>query len=124
MELSWRRVRRGAEARYTPRWRRRGLAPRGEGALHPSPCNGDRGSVEPNGVPSANDVVTAIEWYLRIGAGVGVVFALIVGRVEPSARGGSALFRLMILPGAAVLWPLVVVRSVRALLRRSTQDHA
>ncbi len=66
----------------------------------------------------------AIEWYLRIGAGVAIVFALIVGRVEPSARGGSILFRLAILPGAALLWPLVLARSVRALVRPPAKEHA
>jgi hypothetical protein len=75
-------------------------------------------------VLSANAVVAVIEWYLRIGAGVALVFALIVGRVEPTARGGSPLFRLAILPGAAVLWPLVVVRTVRALLRPAPKEHA
>lgn len=61
-------------------------------------------------------IVTALEWYLRIGAGVAIVFALIVGRVVPSATGGSILFRVLMLPGATLLWPLIVVRTVRALL--------
>ena len=75
-------------------------------------------------MPSANVLVTAVDWYLRIGGGVALVFALIVGRVEPSARGGSVLFRLLIVPGATLLWPLVVVRMVRALARPAPKEHA
>lgn len=60
-------------------------------------------------------IALALTWYLRLGAGVALLFALVVGRVVPSARGGSLLFRLLILPGAALLWPLVLVRSARAL---------
>jgi len=63
-----------------------------------------------------------IEWYLRIGAGVAIVFAFLVGRVEPSAKGGSIAFRLSILPGATLLWPLILVRTVRALTRRAPKD--
>lgn len=72
----------------------------------------------------ASALVIAVEWYLRIGAGVAVVFAIVVGRVVPSARGGSLLFRLLILPGAALLWPLVVARTVRALMRPAPKEHA
>ncbi len=60
-------------------------------------------------------IALVLTWYLRLGAGVALLFAVLVGRVVPSARGGSLLFRLLILPGAALLWPLVLVRSVRAL---------
>ena len=73
---------------------------------------------------SANTLVTMVDWYLRIGLGVGAVFAAIVGRVEPTARGGSLLFRLAIVPGAALLWPLVIFRSVRALLLPRPGAHA
>jgi hypothetical protein len=75
-------------------------------------------------VPFASALVTAIEWYLRIGLGVGLLFAVIVGRVEPTARGGSLLFRLAIVPGAALLWPLVLLRTVRALRRPGPETHA
>lgn len=60
-------------------------------------------------------LVLVLTWYLRVGAVVALLFALVVGRVVPSARGGSPLFRVLILPGATLLWPLVLVRSVRAL---------
>lgn len=67
-------------------------------------------------------ILSVLEWYFRIGAGVAIVFALIAGRVVPSAKGGSILFRLLILPGAAMLWPLVLVRSVRALATPAPKD--
>ncbi len=73
---------------------------------------------------TANGIVTAVEWYLGVGLAVAVAFAALVGRVEPSARGGSFAFRLLILPGATLLWPLVAVRTVRALLRPAKKEHA
>lgn len=69
-------------------------------------------------------IVTALSWYAAIGAAVAVVFALVVGRVVPTARGGSIGFRVLILPGAALLWPLVLVRTVLALVRPSPAEHA
>ena len=65
---------------------------------------------------SAAEIIVAVGTrYLEVGLGVALVFALVVGRVEASARGGSLLFRLLIVPGATLLWPLVLLRSVRAL---------
>ncbi len=48
----------------------------------------------------------------------GLVYALAfvtkgVQRVDPAARGGTWGFRLLILPGAAALWPLLLARWVR-----------
>jgi hypothetical protein len=63
-------------------------------------------------------LVTAGTLYLEVGLAVALVFAgVLVGRVEPSARGGSILFRVVIVPAAALLWPLIVVRSLRVLSR-------
>jgi hypothetical protein len=59
---------------------------------------------------------------LVLGAGcylaAGLVFALAfvtagVQRVDPAARDGTWGFRLLILPGAAALWPLLLARWVR-----------
>jgi hypothetical protein len=66
---------------------------------------------------AAEMIVAAFTRYLEVGLGVAIAFALVVGRVEPSARGGSLLFRLLIVPGATLLWPLVLLRSVRAQAR-------
>lgn len=48
-----------------------------------------------------------------LGAGllVGVPFlAFAVGRVVEGAAGSSLMFRLMMLPGAALLWPVLLYR--------------
>lgn len=51
--------------------------------------------------------------YLALGAVIALPFAVFVGRLEPSAVGGSIGFRLLLLPGATILWPLVLVRALR-----------
>jgi hypothetical protein len=57
--------------------------------------------------------------YLGVGVCVALVFAFgLVSRVVPSAAGGSPLFRLLIVPGSTLLWPLVLARSVQTLRRR------
>lgn len=48
-------------------------------------------------------------------AGVGIVFAVAfavrgAGRIDPSARGGTWGFRILILPGAAAFWPWLALR--------------
>ena len=55
---------------------------------------------------------------LIIYGALGLVFALCfvtlgVGRIDPSAKGAGVGFRLMILPGAAALWPLLLWRWLR-----------
>ena len=55
--------------------------------------------------------------YLGLGLGVGLLFVLFgVGRVDEGARGwslGRIGFRLTVLPGCVVLWPLVALRWVQ-----------
>ena len=53
--------------------------------------------------------------FVRAYVGVGIVFALVfvtflVQRVDPVARGGTIGFRILIIPGVSVFWPLFVVR--------------
>ena len=60
-------------------------------------------------------VVYASLAYLALGA----VFALAfvtrgAARLDPNADGATWGFRALILPGAAALWPLLLVRWVRA----------
>jgi hypothetical protein len=62
--------------------------------------------------------MASVEWivgaagvYLGLGAVFAVLFAWRgVERVDPAAAGGSLGFRLLILPGAAALWPLLLRR--------------
>lgn len=51
--------------------------------------------------------------YLALGVACALPFAVLVQRLEPTARGASPLFRVLIVPGAALLWPLVARRAWR-----------
>jgi hypothetical protein len=69
-------------------------------------------------IPIATAVVLAALGYLAIGAMVALAFvAAGIGRVDPAARGAGWTFRLLILPGAAALWPLIAAKWARALRR-------
>lgn len=58
--------------------------------------------------------IGVVAGYLAIGACVGLAFVTVgVGRVDEAAKGSSIGFRALILPGCAVLWPLVVARWIR-----------
>jgi hypothetical protein len=57
-------------------------------------------------------------WLLTGYAGIGLVFALAftavgAARIDPNARGGSFGFRVLILPGAIALWPVLLRRWLR-----------
>jgi hypothetical protein len=59
----------------------------------------------------AEVVVATVGAYVAAGALFAVAFvAWGVSRVDPAARGCTPGFRLVILPGAAALWPLLAVR--------------
>ena len=54
--------------------------------------------------------------YVLCGLAVGVPFVLRgVGRADEAARGASLGFRLLILPGALALWPLMAAKWVNAI---------
>ena len=49
---------------------------------------------------------------------IGLVFSIIfvftgVGRIDESAKGAPLAFRLLIIPGAAALWPILLLRWAR-----------
>ncbi|MDX2031631.1 MAG: hypothetical protein SF339_13230 [Blastocatellia bacterium] len=62
-----------------------------------------------------------IEWvarlaaiYVLLGIAFGVAFALIgAGRLDPAAREAGWGFRVLILPAAAGLWPILLLRWIR-----------
>ena len=63
----------------------------------------------------AEVLVLAVSAYLACGLLFGLAFVTAgVGRVDAAARGTSAGFRLLILPGTAALWPFLAVRWLRA----------
>ncbi len=60
-------------------------------------------------------VLGALGIYLAIGLLFGLWFvAFGVGRVDPVARQAGAPFRVLILPGAAALWPWLLMKWVGA----------
>ena len=63
---------------------------------------------------SAQLLVQAVGLYLGLGGAFALVFAWRwVGRLDAAAEHGTWGFRVLILPGAAALWPLLVVRLLR-----------
>lgn len=63
---------------------------------------------------AATATLIALGAYLAIGAVFGVAFAFrLVDRVDPAARGAGWGFRLLIVPGAAALWPWLLIRARR-----------
>ncbi|MBI1392826.1 MAG: hypothetical protein GC152_08815 [Alphaproteobacteria bacterium] len=79
------------------------------------------------------DISTAIALWIGVGAYllVGVIvggFYLLVGarRLDAAADGASAWFRLIALPGAAAVWPLLALRQIAGAKvdEASDDDHA
>jgi len=66
-----------------------------------------------------HDLATTTIWfaaaYLALGLAFAIPFAIRwAGRLDPAAQRGTWGFRLLIVPGAALLWPLLAVRLARA----------
>ena len=60
-------------------------------------------------------LIDAIGAYLLAGAVFAVIFvARGIGRVDPVAQHAPWGFRLIVMPGVAALWPLLLSRWVRA----------
>lgn len=65
--------------------------------------------------------ILAATWLVRCAAlylGLGLAFALVfafrwVNRTDPVAAHGTTGFRLLLLPGAMLLWPLLLRRLLR-----------
>ncbi len=56
-------------------------------------------------------LVTAVGAYLALGFLFAIPFALIgSAKVDPDARGASWGFRVLVIPGATLLWPLMAKR--------------
>lgn len=59
-------------------------------------------------------IVAALGAYLALGLLVAVPFAIAgAGRLDPAARAGTWGFRVLIVPGAAALWPWIAWRWLR-----------
>lgn len=56
-------------------------------------------------------LAVALGWHLGLGLVFGLAFVTLgIGRVDPAARGAGLGFRLLVLPGVALLWPLLAWR--------------
>jgi hypothetical protein len=70
---------------------------------------------------TADFILLAAATYAAFGMVLGVLFVIAgVGRVDHAAIGAPWSFRLLILPGAAALWPLLLLKWIHA--ARSTPD--
>lgn len=60
-------------------------------------------------------ILAALGIYLLIGAAFAFPFAFALsGRLDPLAQSGSIAFKLMLLPGAVMLWPALAIMCLRA----------
>jgi hypothetical protein len=64
---------------------------------------------------STSALLDGLTLYLEIGLVVALAFATLVGKLDQAAAG-AFWFRPLLVPGATLLWPLVLVRTARALL--------
>jgi hypothetical protein len=64
---------------------------------------------------STSALLDGLTLYLEIGLVVALAFTTLVGRLDRAAAG-AFWFRPLLVPGATLLWPLVLVRTTRALL--------
>jgi hypothetical protein len=61
-------------------------------------------------IATAEMIWTAVAGYLAVGAVFALVFAFAgAARIDRATGGAGPLFRLLIVPGAALLWPLLAV---------------
>lgn len=73
---------------------------------------------------AANVILLATATYAVLGLCFGVVFVTLgVGRVDRAAIGAPWSFRLLIWPGAAALWPLMLRKWIRAVRSVPEGEH-
>lgn len=73
---------------------------------------------------TADFILLAVATYSLLGAVFGVFFVTSgVGRVDHAAIGAPWAFRLLILPGAAALWPLMLVKWIHAARSAPDGEH-
>ena len=64
---------------------------------------------------AAETFVDSLAAYAALGMVFAIAFAAIgVGRVDPVAKDSRVSFRLIIIPGVAALWPLILARWIQA----------
>jgi hypothetical protein len=74
---------------------------------------------------AASLIVGGLGLYLGCGLAFAVPFVLVgVNRIDPHAKPGTWGFRLLILPGAVFLWPLLLRRWVSGTHEPPTERNA
>lgn len=69
--------------------------------------------------------LSALGIYLACGLVFALAFVMFgAGRVDPHAKQGSWGFRILIMPGAAALWPLLLNRWLRGIHEPPEQHDA
>lgn len=89
-------------------------------------CNYFRGDASnrrmhatPEGSRFAALILIALSSYLCAGAIFGIAFVWRgADRIDPAAHGAPRMFRLLILPGAIALWPILARRWHRTVFTR------
>ena len=66
------------------------------------------------GVAIAELLINVVRGYAIAGLIFSIPFVIFgIHRVDPTVRGWNVLFRLLILPGLCIFWPLFAVRLVK-----------
>ncbi|MCB0618312.1 MAG: hypothetical protein KDC43_14160 [Saprospiraceae bacterium] len=65
-------------------------------------------------------IIQSFVTFLGVYAAAGIVFALPFSfwgapRIDPAAKGSPLGFRLLLLPAATALWPLLLIKWIKAL---------
>ncbi len=67
-------------------------------------------------------IVTLLGAYFAIGVVFALAFVTVgLARVDPNAVGAKTIVRLLLIPGAMALWPLMLVHWARGGIR---EEHA
>ena len=75
--------------------------------------------------PLAETIVSAFTGYAAVGLGFAIIFLTVgIHQVDKQARGSGVGFRLIILPGVAALWPLLLMRWVRGVAEPPVERNA
>lgn len=68
-------------------------------------------------------IARALEAYLALGLPFAIAFAVRgVGVVDPEAKASTRGFRLLVVPGAVALWPLLLRRWLAATARPTERN--
>ena len=67
-----------------------------------------------NAVSVAQLIIMVVKGYLLCGLTFAIPFLLFgIHRVDPSAKHSTMPFKIMVLPGITLLWPLLLIRLIR-----------